>query len=152
MPHQAVRIDRLQMRSHRGLAVGRDPGGAEAAILARAKAQRALAGLLEDKAVVDDTAFAPAPGRRVLVVDARPDGIDGGEVVAMRRFDAEDHLTAVWVEAVPQVAKPRRRLAGIGGRSPSGRARRPGGRGTRLLRLGHFPRPAPLRARVRAPR
>src|SRR5260370_42640135 len=124
------------MCGHRGLAVGRDPGGAETAILARAKAQRALAGLLEDKAVVDDAAFAPAPGGRVLVVDARPDGVDRGEVVAMRRFDAEDHLAAIGVEAVPEVAKPGRRLGGVGGRSRAGRGRRPGGSGTRLLRLG----------------
>src|SRR6266852_2542177 len=106
MPRQAVRIDRLEMRGHRGLAVGRDPGGAEAAILAWAKAQRALAGLLEDKAVVDDTALASAPGRRELVVDARPDGVDRGEVVATHRLDPEDHLAAIGVEAVPEVAKP----------------------------------------------
>ena len=69
--------------------------------------------------VVDDAALAPAPGRRFVVVDARADRIDRGQVVALRRLDAEQHLAAVRVEAVPDVAEPVRRLAGCRGRRRS---------------------------------
>src|SRR5690349_5126773 len=98
------------MRCHRGLAVSRTPVDAEAAIRARAKAQRALALLLEHKAVIDDMTLAPRPGGRKRVVDARSDGVDRGEVVAMHRFDPEQDLAAVRIKPVPDIAKPVRRL------------------------------------------
>src|SRR5580704_15359127 len=115
------------MRGHRGLAVGRDPGRREATILAWMQPQGALALLLEDKAVVDDPALASRPGRGMLVVDARPDRIDRGQVVAAHGFDPEQDLAAVRVEAVPGVAKAARHLAAVGGWA--GRAGRRGGSG-----------------------
>src|SRR5207302_9062319 len=103
------------MRRHRGLAVGGAPACAEAAIRTRAKAQRAFALLLEDKAVVDDMALAPRPDGRKRVVDARTDGVDRGEVVAMHRFDPEQDLAAVRIEPIPDIAEPARRLGAVAG-------------------------------------
>src|SRR5436853_7898533 len=100
------------MRGHRGLAVGRDPRRTEAAILLRPETQRALSGLLEDKAVLDDMALAPTPCRAVLVVDARAERVDRCQIVAMRRFDAEQYLTAVRVKSVPDIAETLSRLGG----------------------------------------
>src|SRR5580700_1766313 len=113
MPYQAVRVDRLQMRRHRGLAVGRDPGHGEAAILTRSQSDGALARLLEDEGVIIDMALAEGPGCRVLVIDARPDRVDGGQVIAMHGLDAEQHFSAVRIKAVPGVAKTLRRLTGV---------------------------------------
>src|SRR5204863_4540407 len=112
------------MRRHRGLAVGGAPACGEPAIRTRAKAQRALALLLEDKAVVDDMALAPRPDGRKRVVDARPDRVDRGEIVAMHRFDAEQDLAAVWIKPVPDIAKPARRLGAVAGHTGAGRSRR----------------------------
>src|SRR5437763_12548459 len=98
------------MGGHRGLAVGGDPGRGEPAILPRVQAQRALALFLEDEAVLDDAALAPRPGRRVLIVDARADRIDRGQIIALRGLDSEQDLAAVRVEAVPGVAEPARSL------------------------------------------
>src|SRR5947208_5857442 len=103
------------MRRHRGLAVGGAPACAEAAIRTRAKAQRALALLIEDKAVVDDMALAPRPDGRKRVVDARPDRVDRGEVVATHRFDTKQDLAAVRIKPVPDIAKRARRLGVIAG-------------------------------------
>src|SRR5207302_1629050 len=105
------------MRGHRGLAVGRDPGRREAAILARMQPQGALALFLEDKGLVDDPALAPRPGGGMLVVDARPDRIDRGQIVAAHGFDPEQNLAAVRVEAVPSVAEPACYLAVVGDRT-----------------------------------
>src|SRR5258708_39891647 len=109
------------MRTHRRLAVGRGPAGAEPAIRARTKAQRAFALLLEDEAVVDEMALAPRPDRRKLIVDARPDRIDRCQVVAMHRFDPEENLAAIRVEPVPDIAKPARRRGAVAGRARAGR-------------------------------
>src|SRR5258708_5641348 len=98
------------MRAHRGLAVSGTPVCAEAAIRTRAKPQRAFALLLEHKAVIDDPALAPRPGGGKRVVDARPDGVDRGQVVAMHRLDPEQDLAAVRIKPVPDIAKPLRRL------------------------------------------
>src|SRR5215472_15879993 len=108
------------MRRHRGLAVGGDPGRRQTAVLARAEAQGALSLLLKDKALVDDAALAPAPRRRILLVDARPDGIDRGQVVAAHRFDAGAHLAAVRIEPVPQVAEPWGALGRLASRDRAG--------------------------------
>src|SRR5205823_31908 len=102
--------------------------------LARVQTQRALAFFLEDEAVLDDTALAPRPGRRVLVVDAGPDRIDRGQIVAMYGFDPEQNLAAVWIKAVPGIAEPARSLAVGGGRA--GRAGRRRGRSRCARQLG----------------
>src|SRR4029453_14493343 len=99
------------MCAHRGLAVGGDPGRGQAAILARVQTQRALAFFLEHEAVLDDAALAPSPCRRVLVVDARADRIDRGQIAALHGLDPEQDLTAVRVKAVPGVAEATGRLA-----------------------------------------
>src|SRR5439155_27212784 len=109
--------------------VGRAPACGEPAIRARAKAQRAFALLLEDEAVVDDTTLAPRPDGRKRVVNARPDGVDRGEVVAMHRFDPKQDLAAVWIKPVPDIAKPARWLGGVAGHARAGWSRR---------RRGHF--------------
>src|SRR5437660_11608732 len=101
------------MRGHRGFAVGRNPGNPEAAILARAQPDRALARLLEDKGVVVALALAAGPGGRMLGVDAGPDRVDRAQIVAMHRFDAEQDLPTVRVEAVPRIFETLRRLGGV---------------------------------------
>src|SRR5438105_12957956 len=113
------------MRAHRGLAVGGDPGRGQTAILARVQTQRALALFLEDEAVFDDAALAPRPGCRVLVVDARADRVDRGQIVALHGLDPEQDLAAVRIKPVPGIAEPARSLAVGSGRA--GRAGRRGG-------------------------
>src|SRR5437764_12287173 len=98
------------MRGHRGLAVGREPGRAEPAILPRAQPNRALARLLEHEGVFVDLALAAGPGGGMLVVDARTDRVDRGQVVAARRFDPEQDFPPVRVKAIPGVADAVRRL------------------------------------------
>src|SRR5947199_6877591 len=98
------------MRGHRGLAVGREPGDAEPAILTRPQPDRALARLLEHEGLVFDMALAPGPGRGMLVVDAWADRVDGGQIVAARRFDAEQDFPAVGVKPVPGIPEAVRRL------------------------------------------
>src|SRR5689334_13573073 len=110
------------MRAHRGLAIRRDPGRGQAAILARMQTQRALALFLEDEAVFDDAALTPRPSRRVLVVDARADRIDRRQVVTLDGLDPEQDLAAVRIKPVPGVAEPAGSLAVGGGRA--GRAGR----------------------------
>src|SRR5258706_623216 len=113
------------VRADRGRAVGGDPSRREAAILARVQPQRALALFFENEAVLDDAALASRPCRRVLVVDARADRIDRGQIVAMHRFYPEQDLAAVRIKPLPGIAEPARRLATIGRRSgPAGRASR----------------------------
>src|SRR5258707_2557432 len=101
------------MRGHRSLAVGRDPGRGKPAILTRTEADRALAGLLEHKGIVVDMTLASRPGGRVLLIDARPDRVDRGQVVAMHRFDPKQDLAAVRIKPVPGIPKALRRLAGV---------------------------------------
>src|SRR3954447_20480061 len=98
------------MRGHRGLAVDRDPGDPEPAILPRPQPDRALARLLEHEGLVLDMTLAPGPGRGMLVVDAGADRVDRRQVVAARRFDAEQDFPAVRIKAVPGVPKAVRRL------------------------------------------
>ena len=115
---QHAGVDRLQRPGHRGLAVGRDPDRGEPAVLARAELQGALPGLLEDEAVIGDAALAAAPDSVVLAVDAGADRIDGGQLIALGRFDPEQNLAPVRVEAVPDIAEPDRCLAAPCGRAP----------------------------------
>src|SRR5216683_2736281 len=147
---QGVRVDRSQMRGHRGLAVGGAPACAEAAIRSRAKAQRAFALLLEHKGVVDDAALAPGPGGRKRPVDAWPDGVDRGEVVAMHRFDPEQNLAAVRIKPVPDIAKLGS-LAAVAGRARAGRCRRRCCRFALRAGIGQFGRQFHLSARICPP-
>ena len=87
----------------------------------------------------------------MLVVDARADRIDRGQIVAPHGFDAEQHLAAVRVEAVPGIAEAAGHLAVLGDRAGrTGRRGRSGGIAGQL-RIGQFGRQLQIGARRRAP-
>src|SRR3954447_21916916 len=84
-----LQVETAHAGLHRALAVGRGPGRAQPAIGARAEAQRTLALLLEHELVVDEPALAAAPFSRLVLVDARPDRVNGIEVATPKILDGE---------------------------------------------------------------
>src|SRR5882724_76378 len=97
-------VEVAQAALHRGFAVGRGPGCTQSAIGARPEAQCALALFLEDELIVDKVAPAAAPFGGLVLVDPRPDRVDGVEVVAAHILDSEEDLAAVRIEPVPGLA------------------------------------------------
>src|SRR5260370_120821 len=83
------------------LVLAAGPGCAQPAIGTRPKVQGTLTLFLEHDLVIDEAAFAAAPFRRLVLVDAGPDRIDGRHFGAVRLLDGEKHLSAVGIKSVP---------------------------------------------------
>src|SRR2546421_11615149 len=96
-----LQVDAAKARFHRGLAVGRGPGCAQAAVAARPKMQHALALFLKDELVIGEAAVAAAPFGRFVLVDPRPDGGDSRYFGAVRLPHGAKHLTPARVKSLP---------------------------------------------------
>src|SRR5262252_1811241 len=102
-----LEVEVAQPSLHRGLAVGGCPGCAQPAIGARAKTQGTLALFVKYKIIIDEMTPSAAPFRRFVVVNARPDGVNGRELGAVRLLDGEKHLTPIRIKPVPRLTPAR---------------------------------------------